>query len=105
MLVSQTQNLWVAVGLIALAAAGHQGWASNIFTIVSDIYPKKAVGTMVGLSGFAGAAGGALSASFVGLILESTGSYFLIFLVASSVYIVNWLILKLSIKEIKPLES
>jgi ACS family hexuronate transporter-like MFS transporter len=105
MLVSQTQNLWVAVGLIALAAAGHQGWASNIFTIVSDIYPKKAVGTMVGLSGFAGAAGGALSASFVGLILESTGSYFLIFLVVSSVYMVNWLILKLSIKEIKPLES
>lgn len=105
MLVSQTHNLWVAVGLIALAAAGHQGWASNIFTIVSDIYPKKAVGTMVGLSGFTGAVGGALSASFVGLILESTGSYFLIFLVASSVYMVNWLILKLSIKEIKPLEN
>jgi len=104
MLVSQTHNLWVAVGLIALATAGHQGWASNIFTIVSDIYPKKAVGTMVGLCGFAGALGGALSASFVGLILESTGNYFLIFFVASSVYMVNWLILKLLIKEIKPLE-
>lgn len=59
---------------------------------------------MVGLSGFAGAAGGALSASFVGLILESTGSYFMIFLVASSVYMINWIILKLSIKEIRPLE-
>jgi MFS transporter, ACS family, hexuronate transporter len=104
MLVSQTHNLWVAVGLIAFAAAGHQGWASNIFTIVSDIYPKKAVGTMMGLSGFAGALGGALSASFVGLILEGTGSYFLIFLVASSVYIINWLILKLLIKEIKPIK-
>ena len=104
MLVSQTQNLWVAVGLIALAAAGHQGWASNIFTIVSDIYPKKAVGSMMGLSGFAGAIGGALSAAFVGILLESTGSYFLIFLVASSVYMINWLILKLSIKEIQPIE-
>ena len=104
MMVSQTHNLWVAVGLIAFAAAGHQGWASNIFTIVSDIYPKKVVGTMMGLSGFAGALGGALSASFVGLILEGTGSYFLIFLVASSVYVINWLILKLLIKEIKPLE-
>jgi MFS transporter, ACS family, hexuronate transporter len=104
MLVSEISNLWLAVVFISLAAAGHQGWASNIFTIVSDIYPKQAVGSMVGLSGFAGALGGALSASFVGLILENTGSYFLIFFVASSVYIVNWLILKLSIREIKQLE-
>jgi len=104
MLVSQTQNLWMAIGLIALAAAGHQGWASNIFTIVSDIYPKKAVGSMVGLSGFAGAVGGALTATFVGLLLESTGSYFLIFLLASTVYLVNWLILKVFIKEIKPIK-
>ena len=104
MLVSQVKNIWLAVILISLAAAGHQGWASNIFTIVSDIYPKRAVGSMTGLSGFAGAIGGALSASFVGLILEGTGSYFLIFLVASTVYLINWLILKLSIKEIKPLD-
>jgi len=104
MLVSQTQSLWIAVGLIALAAAGHQGWASNIFTIVSDIYPKKAVGSMTGLSGFAGAIGGALSATFVGILLEATGNYFLIFLVASTVYMINWLILKLSIKEIQPIE-
>lgn len=104
MFVSQVTNIWLAVILIALAAAGHQGWASNIFTIVSDIYPKQAVGSMTGLSGFAGAIGGALSASFVGLILEGTGSYFLIFLVASTVYLINWLILKLSIKEIKPLD-
>ena len=103
MLVSQVTNIWLSVILISLAAAGHQGWASNIFTIVSDIYPKRAVGSMTGLSGFAGAIGGALSASFVGLILEGTGSYFLIFLVASTVYLINWLILKLSIKEIKPL--
>ena len=103
MLVSQITNIWLAVILISLAAAGHQGWASNIFTIVSDIYPKQAVGSMTGLSGFAGAIGGALSASFVGLILQGTGSYFLIFLVASSVYMFNWLILKLTIKEIKPL--
>ncbi|MCP4367913.1 MAG: ACS family MFS transporter, partial [Deltaproteobacteria bacterium] len=103
MLVSQVASLWVAVALIALAAAGHQSWASNIFTIVSDIYPKNAIGSMMGLSGFMGAIGGALSASFVGLLLEGTGSYFLIFLVASSVYLVNWIILKISIKEIKPI--
>jgi len=104
MLVSQIANLWIAVGLIALAAAGHQGWASNIFTIVSDIYPKKAVGSMVGLSGFTGAIGGALSAAFVGQLLEATGSYFFIFLIAASVYLLNWVILKSFIHEIKPIE-
>jgi ACS family hexuronate transporter-like MFS transporter len=103
MLVSSVTNLWVAVGLITLAAAGHQGWAANIFTIVSDIYPKNAVASMVGLSGFTGAIGGALSASFVGLMLETSGSYFLIFLIAASVYLINWLILKVFIKEIKPI--
>lgn len=103
MLVSEVSSLWISVALISLAAAGHQGWAANIFTIVSDIYPKKAVGSMMGLSGFAGAIGGALSASFVGLILEATGSYFLIFFVASSVYLINWIILKFSIRKILPL--
>ena len=90
--------------ILSLAAAGHQGWASNIFTIVSDIYPKKAIGSMMGLSGFMGAIGGALSASFVGILLESTGSYFFIFLLASSVYLLNWIILKISIKKIEPLK-
>lgn len=104
MLVPQIPSLWISVALISLAAAGHQGWAANIFTIISDIYPKRAVGSMMGLSGFAGAVGGALSASFVGLILETTRSYFLIFLVASSVYVVNWLIIKIFIKKIQPLD-
>lgn len=104
MLVSQTQNLWVAVALIALAAAGHQGWASNIFTLVSDIYPKNAVGSVMGLSGFFGAVGGALSATFVGLVLEGSGSYFLIFLIASAVYLLNWLILKTGIREVRQID-
>ena len=104
MMVSQIQNLWIVVLLIAFAAAGHQGWASNIFSIISDIYPKKAVGSMMGLSGFAGAIGGALSASFVGFILETTNSYFLIFTMASTMYLVNWLIIKIFIPEIKPIQ-
>lgn len=104
LLVSKADNMWMAVALISLAAAGHQGWASNIFTLVSDIYPKNAVGSMTGLSGFFGAVGGALSAAFVGIILESTGSYFLIFIIASSVYMLNWFILKFGIKEVKPID-
>lgn len=103
-LVSYIGNLWVVVLLIALAAAGHQGWASNIFSLVSDIFPKKAVGSMTGLCGFIGAIGGALSATFVGIILETTKSYFLIFAIASVMYFINWLIIKIFIREIKPIQ-
>jgi ACS family hexuronate transporter-like MFS transporter len=60
---------------------------------------------MTGLAGFAAAAGGALSASFVGLILDATGSYFLIFAIASMVYILNWLIIKLFIPEIRTISE
>ena len=59
---------------------------------------------MVGLSGFTGAIGGALSAAFVGLLLEAPGSYFFIFLIAASVYLLNWVILRSFIHEIKPIE-
>lgn len=102
--VYQTNNIWVGVSLIALAAAGHQAWASNIFTLVSDIFPKKAVATVTGLSGFAGAVGGALAASLVGILLESSGSYQLIFLAAGFAYTFNWLIIRLLIREIKPIQ-
>jgi MFS transporter, ACS family, hexuronate transporter len=101
--VYQIQNMWLSVVLIALAAAGHQGWSANMFTLVSDIYPKNAVGSVVGLIGFAGAIGGALSASFIGLLLDSTGSYFLIFSSAASVYLLNWLIIKIGIRKIEPI--
>ncbi|PQJ72680.1 MFS transporter [Polaribacter butkevichii] len=98
-------NLWLVVVIIGLATAAHQGWASNIFTVVSDIYPKKAVATMVGLSGFTGAIGGALAASFVGLVLDISGSYTLIFVIASSMYLLAWLILKIMIPQIKPIDN
>jgi ACS family hexuronate transporter-like MFS transporter len=97
---TQVQHIWLVVGIIGMATAAHQGWASNIFTMVSDIYPKHAVGTMVGLSGFTGAIGGALAASFVGLALKFSGSYTLIFLIASSMYILAWGVLKLMIPKI-----
>ena len=103
MLILTAANLWIATMIIALAAAAHQGWAANIFTVVSDIYPKKLVGSMIGISGFAGAIGGALSASLIGLILQVTGSYFLIFLFAGSSYLWAWIILKWLIPHIRPI--
>ncbi len=103
-LATQVHSLGIVIVLIGLAGAAHQGWASNIFTIVSDVYPQKAVGTMVGLSGFAGAVGGALGASFVGLVLQFTGSYTLIFLIASTMYLLAWAILKLMIPRIEQIK-
>ena len=88
-------NIWVVVLLIGLATSTHQAWASNIFTIVSDVYPKQVVGSMTGISSVGGAVGGALASSFVGLILEWTGSYATIFMIASCMYLLAWLTLKL----------
>ena len=104
MFISQTNNLWILVSLIAFAAAGHQSWASNLFAMISDIYPKKNVGSVMGISGFAGAIGGALSATFVGLVLQITHSYTIIFVIASVVYILNWLIIKIFIPKITPVQ-
>lgn len=91
--VSLINNFWIAVLLIAFAAFAHQGYAANIFTIVSDVFPKNAVGSVTGLAGFGGAIGGVLFSGFVGLILEYTGNYYIIFGIASVAYILCWLIL------------
>ncbi len=96
-------NMWISILLISMAAAAHQGWASNIFTVTSDIFPKNSVGTVMGIAGFCGALAGAISATAIGTILEVTGSYFIVFAMASSAYILAWLILKIMIPEIKPL--
>ena len=80
---------WLATGLISLAMAGHCGWAANIFTIVSDIFPRRAVSSVTGICGFGGAAGGMLVSSAVGFVLQATGSYLTIFALASFSYLVG----------------
>ncbi len=82
-------NAWVATGLIALAMAGHCGWAANIFTTVSDLFPKRAVSSVTGICGFGGAAGGMLVSTAVGFVLQATGSYLTIFALASFSYLVG----------------
>ncbi len=96
-------SIWIVVLIIGLATSTHQAWASNIFTIVSDVYPKHVVASMTGISSVGGAIGGALASSFVGLILEWTGSYTTIFMIASCMYLLAWLTLKLfvPIRQIK----
>lgn len=88
MLAASTTNAWLAVGLIALAAGAHQGWSANIYTLASDMFPRSAVGSVVGLASMAGAIGGMLVAKVVGYTLERTGSYVPVFLMAGSAYLV-----------------
>ncbi len=87
-LTSAAGHLWPAVALIGLAAAGHQGWSANLYTLASDLTPGPDVASVVGLGGFAGAVSGALVSAGVGWLLESTGSYVPVFAAASSVYLV-----------------
>lgn len=101
--ISYISDLWPVVLIIGFATAAHQGWASNIYTIVSDIYPKNIVASMVALSSFGGAIGGAFASSFVGLILEFTKSYTPIFMIAGSMYLLAWLLLKIFIPKIEEL--
>jgi ACS family hexuronate transporter-like MFS transporter len=80
-------SLWAAVALIGLATAGHQGWSANVFTLTSDMFPRHAVGSVVGVGGFAGAVGGMLISTFTGFLLQSTGSYVPVFIMAGSAYL------------------
>ena len=84
---SNATSLWTAVLLIGLATAGHQGWSANVFTLTSDMFPRHVVGSVVGLGGFAGAVGGMLISTFTGFLLESTGSYVPVFIMAGSAYL------------------
>ncbi|MEO7190727.1 MAG: MFS transporter [Vicinamibacterales bacterium] len=103
MFVAGVANLWVAVAVIGLATAAHQGWSANLFTLTSDMFPRQAIGSVVGLGGMSGAIGGMLIAKLTGYILESTGSYLLIFAMAGSGYLVALGIIHLLVPRLKPI--
>ena len=79
---------WWAVALLGLATAAHQGWSANLFTTVSDMFPRRALGSIVGLGGMAGSIGGMLIATAIGFILQFTGSYLIVFVIAGSAYLI-----------------
>ncbi len=95
-------NLWVAVALISVAAASHQGWSANLFTLPSDMLPKNAVGSVVGLGGMFGALSGALVAPAIGYWLDySNKSYGPLFIVAGSMYLIALGIIHLIVPKIE----
>ena len=99
---AQVKSLWMAVALVSIAAAAHQGWSANLFTLVSDMFPKRAVGSVVGIGGMAGSVGGMLIALVVGEFLEKTGSYAPIFVMAASAYLVALVIIQLLVPQLAP---
>jgi ACS family hexuronate transporter-like MFS transporter len=95
-------NIWQAVGLISLAAAAHQAWSANIFTTASDVFPKRAVSSVVGIGGMAGSVGGIAFPFLIGFILESaknagniTAGYNILFTICASAYLLAWVIMHL----------
>jgi MFS transporter, ACS family, hexuronate transporter len=104
-LVPYLYNMWLAVALIALAAGGHCGWSANIFSLMSDIFPRKATASVTGIGGFAGAVGGAIIAQLVGRLLQNMGAdgYYIPFFIASTGYFIALAIIHILIPIIKPL--
>jgi ACS family hexuronate transporter-like MFS transporter len=88
LLANYTHSEWVAIALFSLAAGAHQGWSANIFTTVSDMFPRSEVGSVTGIGGMAGSLGGFLIALFAGHVLQATGSYFMLIVIASGAYLV-----------------
>jgi MFS transporter, ACS family, hexuronate transporter len=104
-------NMWLAILIIGFAASAHQAWSANIFTTVSDMFPKKAVASVVGIGGMAGALGGVLIARIGPALFDyykaqghiQTG-YYIMFIVCGLAYLTAWLIMRFLVPKYKPVE-
>jgi ACS family hexuronate transporter-like MFS transporter len=104
-------NMWIVVALISLAAAAHQAWSANIFTTASDMFPKRAVSSIIGIGGMAGSIGGIIFQPLVGWILDhfqrmgdKTLGYNLIFLICGGAYLIAWLVMHFFAPTMKKVE-
>jgi ACS family hexuronate transporter-like MFS transporter len=97
------QNAWIAVILIGIAAGAHQGWSANLFTLTADMFPRKAVGSAVGIGSCAGALGGVMMSTYVGSVLDKSPSYYLpMFIIAGLTYMVAWVVIHLLAPRLEP---
>ena len=105
--VAITDNKWLAIFLIGLAAAGHQAWSANIFTLVSDVFPKKATASVVGIGGMVGAVAGILADKALGSVLDTADNtgYFWVFLIAGSCYLIILGLVHLLMPNMTPLDE
>jgi ACS family hexuronate transporter-like MFS transporter len=102
-LASRAPNMWTAVLIVGVAAAAHQAWSANVYTLASDMFPKSAVGTVVGIGAFAGAMGGVVFQRVTGRVLQANGSdYSPIFVVCGLAYVTAWVIIHLLAPKLEP---
>lgn len=95
-LIGKAPNIWVAIGLISLACSAHQAWSANLFTLASDMFPRRAVASVVGIGGFGGAIAMMFFGPFVGLLLKITNNnYIPVFILSGSAYLVAILVIHL----------
>lgn len=101
-------NTWFAVATIAIACSAHQAWSANIFTTVSDMFPKKAVASVTGIGGMAGSFGGMLVAWSAGLLLKHytqlgaiEKGYSILFIVCALAYLIAWFVMHLFVPKFK----
>jgi MFS transporter, ACS family, hexuronate transporter len=99
---ARIDNLWLAVAILGLATAAHQGFSANVYTLPSDLFPRKAVGTVIGIGGAAGGVGGMLMAKYAGWILERVGSYTPIFALAAVAYLLALAFIHLMSPKLEP---
>jgi ACS family hexuronate transporter-like MFS transporter len=96
-------SMWTAVAIVSVAAAAHQGWSANMYTLASDMFPRSAVASISGIGGFAGAMGGVVFQRVTGRILDATGNdYTLIFTVCGFAYVTAWTILHFLAPRLEP---
>jgi ACS family hexuronate transporter-like MFS transporter len=112
MLAQFATDIWVAVGIISLATAAHQAWSSNIFTTVSDMFPKRAVSSVVGIGGMAGSLGSTFFPMLVGALLDHYkalgnigAGYNILFIICGLAYMLAWVIIHFLTKSMKPIEE
>ena len=109
--ITGSYNMWYAIGIIGFACAAHQAWSANIFTTVSDMFPKKTVGSVTGIGGFAGGLGGIVVSKSAGYLFDyykglgsiQTG-YYIMFIVCGCLYLVAWGIMHLLVPKMEKVE-
>ncbi len=106
-LATQTNNQWIAVILIGLAASSHQAWSANLFTLVSDVFPKKATASVTGIGGTVGATTSIIAFFVLGSVLDNSGKigYFFAFLIAGCMYLICLLFIHLIMPKMTPLDE
>jgi ACS family hexuronate transporter-like MFS transporter len=92
-------NEWGAVALLGLATAAHQGWSANLYTTVSDMFPREAVGAVIGIGGMAGSIGGVLFSGGVGWVLTHFHGYSILFAISSTAYLLALLIIRIMVPQ------